>query len=172
MQIEFTGENLPPISAADITSDKPFTFVTVTDTANDQSFSLEFESAVDAVDLSFTFAGENYVCHIYKGNVVSQIKPFSGGAFQNAPITETWHSSQMVSNRAYQVYFLSDTDIPTSGDILCPPAITEGGATVSDSPDNYYNITVHPQTGGFAEAGEYDFKCNGVTFLHVIAVND
>lgn len=172
IQIEFTGENLPSISAADITSDIPFTFESVSDTSSDQSFRLELSSAVAAVNLSFTFVGQNYVCHIYKDNVVSQIKPFSGGAFQNAPITETWHSNGMVSDRTYNVYFLSSTDIPTSGDILSPPDITESGATVSNTPDDYYNITLHPQTGGFGQTGEFDFKCNGVTFLHVIAVND
>ena len=172
LYFSFRGQNLPATETITVTG------VTITGTdilpgdETQRAVIYTVSMITQNKVITVAFAGQTYTINLIIGNVVSQIRPFIGGAFQNAPITETWHSSDMVSNRAYQVYFLFDSDIPTSGDIICPPNITEGGATVSDSPGDYYNITVHPQTGGFTEAGEYDFKCNGVTFLHVIAIND
>ena len=122
--------------------------------------------------ITVEFAGQTYTINLIIGNVVSQIEPFAGGGYQNAPITETWHSGNMTSNRDYNVYFMFEGDTPTSGDIDSPAAITGSPATVSSSPGDNFVISLHPKTTGFQEAGEFDFKCNGVTFLHVIAIND
>lgn len=172
LHFNFLGERLPEITTASVTG------VTITNTqvlpgdATDRTVVYTVAEITTNKVITVVYAGVVYTINLIIGNVVTQIKPFVGGNFQAAPITETWHSSDMVSNRAYDVYFALDSDIPTSGDILSPPALTESNATVASTPGDYYSITLHPKTGGFQEAGEYDFKCNGVTFLHVIAVND
>lgn len=172
LHFNFQGSRLPEIETMSITG------VTVTNTnilpgdATDRTVIYTVSTINENKVITVVFAGQTYTINLVIGNVVSRIEPYAGGGYQNAPITETWHSSQMYDNRTYNVYFLFDSNIPTSEDIICPADITTGAATVAPSPNDFYTITLHPKTGGFTEPGEYDIKCNGVTFLHVIAVND
>lgn len=133
VQIEFTGENLPSISAADITSDITFTFESISDTSSDQSFSLTLDSGVNAVNLSFTFAGHEYVCHIYRGATIEGIA-YGPNTPVQPPISETW-----TGDTTGRVYLLQQKtgEVVLNRNWEVPPQIASTEVFIQEDGNNY-----------------------------------
>lgn len=158
IQIEFTGENLPSISAADITCDTPFTFESIEDTATDQSFSLSF--VVDAVNLSFTFAGQNYVCHVYRGAHIEGIANGPNTPVQ-PPISEIWTGD--TTGRVYLlVQTAGETVLNSNWDI--PPQIASSEVVIIQDGNNY-TARITPVAN--PPAGNYVIKYCGQPLINV-----
>lgn len=152
--IDFDGERLPSLDPSTITSDIPFTATHDFDSDERQFVRLTFGAAVNAVNLSFSFAGQDYVCHVFRGAHIEGIA-YGPNTPVQPPITETW-----TGQTTARVYLLAQAagEIPTRWNWEVPPQIASTDVFVQESDDNY-TVRINPIAS--PPAGSYTIKyCN------------
>lgn len=160
VQIEFTGENLPSLGTTVISSDVPFTFAIISDTPTEQIVSLTFNSGLDAMNLAFTYVGETYACHVYRGANVEGIA-FGPNTPLQPPMSETWTGS--TTPRTYLVVPKENEVVLTSNWVI-PPMIASINVTVQPDGDNYA-VTINPVND--PPEGNYVIKYCGQDLINV-----
>ena len=158
--IDFEGENLPTIGENDITSDIPYTFNRDIDTTERQRVTLGLNTSVNAVNISFTFAGQEYVCHIYRGATIEGIA-YGPNTPVQPPITETW-----TGDTTARVYLLvqKEGEIVIRPNWQVPPQIASTEVVVQESDDNY-SARITPVAN--PPAGNYVIKYCGQPLINV-----
>lgn len=160
IRIDFDGENLPTIGENDITCDIHYTFARETNTPQRQSVTLDLDRSVDALNISFNFAGKNYVCHIYRGATIEGIANGPNTPVQ-PPITEAWTGD--TTPRTYRLQQkVDETVLNVNWDI--PQEIASSNVIIQTE-DEYYAVTINPVAN--PPAGNYVIKYCGQTLLNV-----
>lgn len=148
------------MNAADIQCDKQFFFTRYGDTTNRQEFSIDLGNAENDVNISFKFAGKNYVCHIYRGATIEGIA-YGPNTPVPTPITEIWTNA--MTARAYTLQSKEgETVLNSNWDI--PPQIASTEVTIGQDGDNYI-VTIRPIQNPVP--GSYEIKYCGQTLINV-----
>ena len=158
--IDFIGENLPSIGENDITSDIGYTFNRDMDTDERQRVTINFNASVNAANLSFDFAGQHYVCHVYRGATIEGIA-FGPNTPVQPPISETW-----TGDTTGRVYLLkqADDEIVLNRNWEIPPQIASTEVFIQEDGDNY---TARLLPVASPPAGNYVIKYCGQTLINV-----
>lgn len=160
MLIEFVGTNLPSLDGTDIQSDIPFNFTHDYDTSERQYLYLELSSAVNAVTLSFDFAGQHYVCHIYRGATIEGIA-YGPNTPVQPPISETW-----TGDTTGRVYLLQQKtgEVVLNRNWEVPPQIASTEVFIQEDGNNY---TARLLPVANPPSGNYVIKYCGLTLINV-----
>lgn len=158
--IDFEGENLPTIGENDITSDIQFTLNRDIDTTARQRVTLGLVASVNAVNISFNFAGQSYVCHIYRGATIEGIAYGQNTPVQ-PPISETW-----TGGTTGRVYLLAQKtgEIVFNRNWEVPPQIASTEVFIQEDGNNY---TARLLPVANPPAGNYVIKYCGQTLINV-----
>lgn len=160
IDIDFIGENLPSIGENDITSDIGYTFNRDIDTDERQRVTINFNASVNAANISFDFAGQHYVCHIYRGATIEGIA-FGPNNPVQPPITETWTGD--TTGRVYLLQQKSD-EIVLNRNWEVPPQIASTEVFVQEDGNNY---TARFLPIANPTPGDYVIKYCGQTLINV-----
>lgn len=159
--IDFEGENLPTIGENDITSDITYTFNRDIDTNVRQRVTLGLDASVNALNISFSFAGQNYVCHIYRGATIEGIADGPNTPVQ-PPLSKTWPATSGVE--AYEL-------TPKTGEVVynvnwdIPPMIASTNVQIQDVGGGKYGVQINRLQD--APSGDYVIKYCGQELVNV-----
>lgn len=146
--IDFDGERLPSLDPSTITSDITFTATHDFDSDERQFVRLTFDASVNAATITFDFAGEHYVCHIYRGATIEGIA-YGPNTPVQPPMSETWTGS--TSSRTYLL-------VQKAGEIVInrnweiPPQIASTEVFITEDGSNYaarINPVANPPAGNY-----------------------